>query len=565
MKSRFRKFFQSPVFDDPELTRRAQNLQIILYGLLAATFAWAWYPIFVQGGIQIAVALIVLALEIGMFFLVKKGKVALAGSLLSAILWVALVVFMAAFGGIRNSGFVTFTVVVVIATLTLGAKAGHSFAVLTIIAGVALIVAENQGWLPPYAYEPNVTVLISQGLNIIGVSLLLSLSMRNLNKAMVSALENEKSQKEINKLLEGDQIELEARAETIEQRNVMLETVAEVAKLASQTRSEIALVEKATQLLANNIHLDYIKIYLLDQTEGIAILQASNVPQEREQLSVHKSEAGYPFFSADMIQYQIGEFTYHVQRPHLLPETKSNFTLPLKSGTRLLGIINIQTISPAPTQFDDQTMQTFANQIALSIENTRLFEQLQTRVREVSALAEQTTQEAWNKWRGGETLGYNYDRLRVMPAKERFPVAVSEKIKSKQIVAYITTETPQRSKLIAPIIIRDNVIGVIGYEENDPSYIWQESEKTLLETLASRVSLALENSRLVAEAELQASQERAISQAANRMRETLDINTVLKTAALEISRTLKAEKTEVRLRVESDKTVSEKSRAEQKQ
>lgn len=565
MKSRFRNFFQSPVFDNPDLTRRAQNLRIIIYGLFLATCFWAWYPIFVQGGIQVAVALTVLALEIGVFVLLKTRKVLLAGSLLSSILWIALVVFMASFGGVRNSGFVAFTVVVVIATLTLGARAGHSFAIFTILAGIGLIFAENKGWLPPYTFEPNITVLISQGVNIIGVSLLLSLSMRNVNKSMVSAQENEKAQKEINKLLEASRTELESRTEIMEQRNVLLETVAEVAKLASQTKSETVLIEKATQLLAQKINLEYVNIYFLDQTEENAILQASNTPQDREQLRVHKSEVDYPYLSTDTIRYHIGGYDYHIQRPPLLPETKASYTLPLRSSTQIFGIINVQTISPTPGQFDEQTLQTFADQIALSIENTRLLEQLQTRVREAGMLAEQTSQEAWGRLRGGETLGYNYDRLRVISTKEKFPAEVSEKIKNKQVVAYTTTETPPHAKLVVPIIVRENVIGVIGYEETDPAYTWQENDKTLLETVASRVSLALENSRLVAEAERRANQERAISQAANRMRETLDIDTVLKTATLEIMRTLKAEKTEVRLRVAPDENIPGHSPAEEKQ
>ena len=553
MKSRFRNFFQYRRFDDPELTRRAQNLQIILLGLFAATCLWAWYPIFVQGGVQIAVALIVLTLEISMFALLKAGRVVLAGSLLSTTLWLALTVFMATFGGIRNSGFVTYSVVVVIASLTLGARAGHTFAILTVVAGIAMVLAENNGFLPPYAYEPNVTILISQSLNLVGISLLLFLSMRNLNKAMVTAVENERTQKEINKLLEVNRAELELRSEISEQRNTILETVAEVSRLAGQAKSEAALVEQAAQLLANNIKLDFVRIFLLDQTEENALLCASNVSNfEKEQLSVHKHKLDYPYFQRNTVQYRTGGFAYHIRRPTLLPEAKTTFSLPLKSGERLLGLINIQTLSPMPAQFDEQTLQTFADQIALSIENIRLFNQLQTRVREISVLAQNATQEAWNKLRVGETLGYHYDRLNVLPAKEELPAAIAEKINNKQVAAYTTSDTQPHSRLVAPIIVRENVVGIIGYEENDPGYIWQESEKSLLETVASRVSLALENSRLVAEAERRAAQERAVSQAANRMRETLDLDTVMKTAALEIKRTLKAEKAEVRLQTPSE-------------
>lgn len=553
MWSRFRKFFQPPVYDDPELTRRAQNLQVILVGLLMATILWAWYPIFVQGGIQIAVALTVLGLEIGLFILLKAGKVRLASSLISSILWLALLGSMAAFGGIRNSGFVTFTIVVVIATLTMGARAGHTFTTLTIIAGIGLIMAENRGWLPPYAYEPGPTILMSHSMNLIGVSLLLFLSMRNLNKAILSASENERAQKEINKLLEANQAELEHRTETLEQRNKTLETVAEVAKLTSQSKSESTLLQKAAEVIARNSSLDHISIYLLDQTGETAIAQAvynragAGRDETQEYLKVQKSKIHRPLFIANALHYQIGDQNFYIQHPLLLPETKTNITIPLKSGNNLLGLINVQTMSPTLVEFDEQALQTLADQISLSVENTRLFEQLQTRIKEASILAGQTTETAWDKLREEGIVGYKYNRLAILPAREDFPDSISDELKKGKVVAYQTVDTAHRARLAAPILLREYVIGVIGYENNDSQHVWDESEKSLLATVASRVSLALENSRLVAESERHARQERAVSQAANKMRETLDLDTILKTAVIEIKHTLNAEKAEIRL------------------
>jgi GAF domain-containing protein len=555
MWSRFRKFLQPPVFTDLDLARRAQNLQFILYGLLLATGLWAWYPIFIQGGPQIAVALTVIALEIVIFVLVKVGKIRLAGSLISTILWLALVAFIATFGGVRNSGFATFSIIVVIAGLTINARASLIFAFLTIAAGVVLIVLENQGMLPPYAYEPNVTILVSQGMALVGISLLLFLTMRNISKALQLATENEIKQKEINELLSASRTELVQRTEVLEQRNITLETVAEVAKLTSQSKSEALLLMQVSQLLANNINLDQVGIFLLDQTEENVILQSSNHSQDIssktgiEYLMVQRSELNNPLFTSDMLHYQIGAYNYYIQHPHQLAETKTSYTVPLISGNHLLGIINVQTISPTPAQFDERTLETFADQIALSISNIRLFNQLQTRVREISILAGQTMQDAWEKLRSGGTLGYNYDRLQVLPSGETFPNDIAIELNKGQVVAYITSDEPPRSRLAAPIMLRETIIGVIGYEDDDPHRIWQDDEKTLLETVASRVSLALENSRLVAESQRRADQEQSLSQAVNRMRETLDIDSVLKTAVMEIRRTLNAEKAEIRLHI----------------
>jgi GAF domain-containing protein len=88
---------------------------------------------------------------------------------------------------------------------------------------------------------------------------------------------------------------------------------------------------------------------------------------------------------------------------------------------------------------------------------------------------------------------------------------------------------------------------VIGYDNDNVNHEWQEDEKVLLETVASRVSLALENTRLVAEAQQRAERERMIAQVTTRMRETLDIETILKTAVNEMRQSLALSGAEVRL------------------
>ena len=67
--------------------------------------------------------------------------------------------------------------------------------------------------------------------------------------------------------------------------------------------------------------------------------------------------------------------------------------------------------------------------------------------------------------------------------------------------------------------------------------------------MASRVSLALENTRLVAEAQQRAEREKLISKVSNKMRETLDIETILKTAVMEMRQSLELSEAEVRLQL----------------
>ena len=79
--------------------------------------------------------------------------------------------------------------------------------------------------------------------------------------------------------------------------------------------------------------------------------------------------------------------------------------------------------------------------------------------------------------------------------------------------------------------------------------------------MASRVSLALENTRLVAEAQQRAEQERTIGQVTTRMRETLDIETILKTAVKEMRQSLSLSGAEVRLQLADESTPGEVNHA----
>jgi len=76
---------------------------------------------------------------------------------------------------------------------------------------------------------------------------------------------------------------------------------------------------------------------------------------------------------------------------------------------------------------------------------------------------------------------------------------------------------------------------------------WSDEEALLLEEVGLQIGLALENARLLEETRRHAAQERLIGEIAARMRETLDLDTVLQTAIREMGRTLGLSKVDVRL------------------
>ncbi|MBU0702961.1 MAG: GAF domain-containing protein, partial [Chloroflexi bacterium] len=104
-----------------------------------------------------------------------------------------------------------------------------------------------------------------------------------------------------------------------------------------------------------------------------------------------------------------------------------------------------------------------------------------------------------------------------------------------------------KMSLAMPLKVRDHVIGVIDARKPDGAGEWTPEEVTLLETLGDQLALALESARLYQDTQRRAARERLTSEVTARMRETLDVDTVLQTAISEIGKALDIAKVEVRM------------------
>jgi len=567
MLASMRSLFQPPTLEDPERTLQARNLHTVLLATMILAGLYLVYSLFTPPIAQAIPPLLILVLGLGMLILLRTGHLTAASIAFSSFLWLAILSEVVLYGGIRDTGFAAFAIVVVLSGLTLGVRGSIVYTLLTIVAGAVLAFAEQNGLLPPYIQVGSMAVLLSYAITFTAVSLLLYLAIHSITTASRSALAEEHAQREANRLLEESRVELEQRSVSLEQRNAALQTLADISRLIGQESSEAGLLERSAKIISSRTGVDHIAVYLLDETQDNAILLAASSPEGKSLLSkgyrlnVIRSEFAFVLRGTELLHYFVAERNYYLEKPAQISGMMTNLSFPMSSSDRLVGIVNLQTASPDPQFIDRQTMQTVADQIALSIANIRLLAQLHGRLREIDALAGQSVTSAWSHLRGGETIGYHYDRLEVLPTGESFPPEITKELVAGRSASYVTSEASPRSRLVAPIVLRENVIGTIGYEETDPSHEWQADERALLETVASRVSLALENTRLVAEAQQRAERERVISQVTARMRETLDLETILKTAVREMRQSLDLNEAEVRLQLTEPARKTTKERA----
>ena len=110
---------------------------------------------------------------------------------------------------------------------------------------------------------------------------------------------------------------------------------------------------------------------------------------------------------------------------------------------------------------------------------------------------------------------------------------INRAMSSREIVS-VTGKTPS---LTIPIRLRDEAIGVIDIhiaEEHE----WDADEVDIVQAVAERLSLALETSLLIQTTQRRAQIERATSEISSKISASTQFDSILRTAAEELSRVL---------------------------
>ena len=115
-----------------------------------------------------------------------------------------------------------------------------------------------------------------------------------------------------------------------------------------------------------------------------------------------------------------------------------------------------------------------------------------------------------------------------------------------------------KNVLDIPLVLRGQKIGKLSLQRKSEFQDWTPQEEVVANDVATQAALALENIRLVERTRQRASREQAIASIAARIRETLDLETVLRTSAREIQRALNLQEAEVRL-IHQDKPDAEEN------
>jgi GAF domain-containing protein/CheY-like chemotaxis protein/HAMP domain-containing protein len=170
---------------------------------------------------------------------------------------------------------------------------------------------------------------------------------------------------------------------TVARRTEQLRLAAEVSRAASELTDIDTLLPQVAELVRARYDFYYAGLFLLDELGASAVLRAGTGAAGRMMLARgHRLEVGGQSMvgwvtarNLPRIALDVGVEAVRFSNP-LLPDTRSEAALPLRAAGRLIGALDVQSTRAAAFSEDDlAALQGLADQVAIAIDNARLYSQ----------------------------------------------------------------------------------------------------------------------------------------------------------------------------------------------
>jgi len=323
-------------------------------------------------------------------------------------------------------------------------------------------------------------------------------------------------------------IELTRANEKNERRARQLETIAQVAHAVTSLRDLSQLLPEITQQISDSFGYYHAGIFLVDENREYAVLRAANSQGGQAMLARgHRLKVGRQGIVGNVtntgryrIALDVGDDAIFFNNPDL-PQTRSEAAIPLLIGENIIGALDVQSTEPNAFSEDDiKALSLLSDQISVAIENARLFDETRQALAQIQEIYTESSESGWQSMvKETNASGYRYARGSVEPLRQK-PDAAGP----------VAGET-----LEIPIILRGEKLGALKIRHPERQTAWNETETRMYQAIAERMSFALENARMFSNARRRANLERVAAEAATKISSSVRFETILRTAAEEIS------------------------------
>ena len=350
---------------------------------------------------------------------------------------------------------------------------------------------------------------------------------------------------------------LQAANERNERRARQFESIAEVARTISSTSELEVLLPQITRVISREFGFYHVGIFLLDTAKEYAVLSAANSEGGQTMLARgHRLKVG----ETGIVGYVTGTGNPRVAldtgadatffNNPFLPETRSEIALPLRTGSEIIGALDVQSkAANAFSQEDISILSSLADQVSIAIQNARQFEQTRQALREAEALAKQFVQTGWQQFTSDKNL------LGIRHTGARSTLLYGKNGKNQ--VDQTRPEDPVRptargATLSLPIELRGEVIGFV--EARSPgNRPWDQDELDIVKAIIERSAIAMENARLLEASQRLASKEAKIGEVTARISSSINMRNILQAAVEELGRALPGSEVVIQFETEQNK------------
>ena len=371
-----------------------------------------------------------------------------------------------------------------------------------------------------------------------------------------------------------------------------LQTATEIARDISSALNLDELLLKAVNLIRDRFNFYHASIFLIDPGDNNAVIReatgeaGAQLKRIGHKLAIgSKSIVGFVAGQGEpLVVNDITKDATHLPNP-MLPDTRAEAAIPLKIGERILGVLDVQSTIPYSFNSSDvNTFQTLADQLAIAVNNTELFAEIQEHLSQhrllhhitTSAASGTTLEEALTSAVKGLQVTLGGDRVSILLSDEerkkltvkawvgysesttdmtvpfgsgitgwvaahRRPLRVND---VTQDARYILVSANTRSELALPLIFRNDILGVLNVESEQVG-AYNENDEEMLGTLGGSLAAIIANARLVDQIRKQADRERLLNEISSKIRRSTDMHTILTTTIQELHRVTGARTTQV--------------------
>jgi len=310
------------------------------------------------------------------------------------------------------------------------------------------------------------------------------------------------------------------RTSDIEKKTDQLRAAAFIARQTAEVHDLASLFDIVVRLVSDQFGFYHTGIFLISEAGDKAVLQAASSEGGLRMIeNGHSISVGSLGTIGSVLLQKRSRIFFDVGQDAVLfnnadlPMTRSEAVVPLVVRNKVLGVLDIHSDKPQAFDPDDiEVLVTLADQVAVAIENARLLDESQAAVTQLQALTADRTREAWSQEIKKKDRVFTYTPLGLRADRSALK---------------------DNNAIHTSITLRGNKIGDISISRKEDA-AWSKVDEDLIFEVANQVGLAIDNIRLLEDATQRAKQEQTVGRLATRFGQSLDIDTLLQTAAREL-------------------------------